>query len=253
MGRFGRTAKKKKKPGKSLVPHLRVASPLRYPHSEEGLILIPAQDWLWSEAVVAQQNLEHPPGAFTHVMLGSGGPAEKRNVGVKTVLDDPSVNWIFFLDSDMTPEPKTVMKLLAHDVPIAGALCYMRVAPFAPAVGLLPGQTEVDVTSGPFEVASTGGAALLVRREVLEALAPGPYFEYTPGRMHGEDVNFCRAARKAGFPILIDPDITVGHLGAASIDRHFAAAWGKAAPILAAAKEERGVEVAVPRENAHGA
>ena len=226
MGRFARAAKKKR-PGKSLAPHSAGVSPLRYPRSEEGLVLIPAVDWMWSEAVVAQQNLETPPGAFTHVMLGSGGPAEKRNVGVKTVLDDPRVNWVFFLDSDMTPEPKTVMKLLAHDVPIVGALCYARVAPFHPAVGLLPGQEEVDLTSGPFEVASTGGAALLVRREVLEALAPGPYFQYLPGEMAGEDIDFCNRVRRAGFPILIDPDITVGHLGAVPIDRHIATAWSK--------------------------
>ena len=41
MGRFGRAAKKKA--GKSLVPHSQVASPIRYPHSEEGLTLIPVE------------------------------------------------------------------------------------------------------------------------------------------------------------------------------------------------------------------
>ena len=229
MGRFGRTLTRK--PNGAPGSHGR------------GLILIPAQDWMWSECVVARMNLETPPGVVVHTMLGSGGPAEKRNIGVQTVLDDPGIKWVFFLDSDMTPETKTITRLLALDAPIAGALCFHRVAPFIPAIGLLPGQEEVDLTSGPFEVACTGGAALLVRREVLEAMSPGPYFEYTPGAMHGEDINFSKRARRLGFPILIDPDITVGHLGAVPVDRHLAAAWEKVAPILNAAKEERGVEV----------
>ena len=228
MGRFGRKAKKKKVTGR--VGGL-------------GLVLIPAQDWVWTRAVIAQKNLVTPPGTITNMIIGGGGPAEKRNVGVQTVLDDPRIEWVFFLDSDQTPESQTIMKLLGLNVPIASALYFERVPPFGPVCGLLPGQVDPDLTCGPFEVAYTGGGALLVRREVLEALAPGPYFQYIPGRMVGEDANFCHLAREAGFSILIDPDITVGHVGAVPIDRHIATAWKKIV--------DEGF--GVPRENAHGA
>jgi hypothetical protein len=77
---------------------------------------------------------------------------------------------------------------------------------------------------------------------VLEALAPGPYFQYIPGEMAGQDLNFCKQARAAGFPILIDPDITVGHLGAVAADRHLHAAWGEVSKIMNATKEAYGGE-----------
>ena len=45
------------------------------------------------------------------------------------------------------------------------------------------------------EVAWTGGAALLVRREVLEASLLEPNSKYNPGQVVGADVNFCKRAR----------------------------------------------------------
>ena len=159
------------------------------------------------------------------MVRGGGTPGSKRNQAIKWGLADPSMEWFFFLDSDMTPEPKTLRRLLSLNAPIAGALCYGRVPPFSPMVNLL--QEEVDLKSGPFEVATTGGAALLVRREVLEALSPGPYFPYDRDQPDGEDGNFCKLARAAGFPILIDPDVHVGHVGhvgAVPVDRQFATA-----------------------------
>ena len=192
-----------------------------------GTIAIPATDWMWTLSVHALSDLLRPPGSDLLFTRYGAGAAEKRNAAVETFLADSASEWIFFLDADMTPEPKTLLWLLSLDAPIAGALCYYRVPPFMPVVGLLPGQEVLDLTKGPFEVAYTGGAALLVRREVLEALHPGPYFEYHPGTAKGNDVNFCKLARAAGFPILIDPDVEVGHVGAVPVDQQLATAyWG---------------------------
>ena len=169
------------------------------------------------------------------VVLGSGGPGPKRNNAIKHVLTTPDCEWIFFLDSDMTPEPQALMRLLAHDVPIAGALCYARLPPFHPVVGLLPGQERLDLTSGSFKAAWTGAAATLVRREVLEALAPGPYFTPPPGQDGSGDVAFCKRARAAGFPILIDPDVQVGHMATVPVDRQFSDALYAATSAIAPA------------------
>lgn len=179
---------------------------------------------MWTLSVLAITHLETPPGTIITLDHAGCGPAKKRNAAIDKLLAVPTVEWIFFLDADMTPEPKALMRLLGLDVPVAGALCYQRVPPFYQAIGTL-GQKTIDVTSGPFEVAWTGGAALLVRREVFEALAPGPFFEYQDGYAAGEDVNFCKLVREAGFPILIDPDVQVGHVGAISVDQELAAAW----------------------------
>ena len=207
MGRFARTAKKKTST-KSGLPG-------------PGIIVIPAGEWMWSLSVSAIHTLQTPPGTHLALVRGGGTPGVKRDSVIKWGLADPSKEWFFFLDSDMTPERKTLLKLLSLDAPIAGALCYSRGAPFAPIVNLLPGPDQ-DLRSGPFEVAWTGGAALLVRREVLEALSPGPWFPYDHGQPAGEDINFCKLARAAGFRILIDPDVRVGHVATIPVDQEVA-------------------------------
>ena len=188
-----------------------------------GIVMVPAVDWMWTKSVTALLNLELPSGSGLHFACGNAGPAEKRNSAIKALLADPHMGWIFFLDADMTPEPKTLLKLLSLDAPIAGALYYGRVPPFAADMAPLHGQKTADTTSGPFEVEWIGGGALLVRREVFERSFPsGPYFEYHHGLTVGEDVNFCKQARDAGFKILADPDIQIGHVGAIPVDKKLA-------------------------------
>jgi len=54
---------------------------------------------------------------------------------------------------------------------------------------------------------------MLIKTPVLEKIgAPWFEFSYEPERV-GEDVNFCRKARKAGYNIWVDPTIQVRHLG----------------------------------------
>ena len=190
-----------------------------------GIVVVPTGEWLWMLGVRARNNLEVPPGTTVDMVLGSGGPEHKRDVAIRKLLDSPGVDWLFFLDSDMTPEPKTLLRLLSLDVPIAGALCYARLPPFSPVVGFGPGVWQGLLEGGPFEAAWTGGAALLVRREVLEAMAPGPYFGPS-SKGAGGDVDFCLRARAAGFSILIDPNVIVGHIGVVPVDAELAMAWG---------------------------
>ena len=210
MGRFTKRAKKKAG-GKSGTPG-------------PGVVVMPAADQMWTLSVVALHDLKTPPGTSLAMVRGGGTTGSKRDLAIKRRLPDSSREWFFFLDSDMTPEPKTLLRLLSLNAPIAGALCYSRIPPFTPIVELLPGQETVDLRGGPFEVASTGGAALLVRREVLEALSPGPYFPYDRDQPGGEDGNFCKLAREAGFPILIDPDVQVGHVATIPVDQKVAIA-----------------------------
>ncbi len=210
MGKFARAAKRK--------------TTTKSGQPGPGVIVMPAADWMWSLSVALLGALEQPPGTHFSLVRGGGTPGFKRNHGIKGGLADSSNEWFFFLDSDMTPEPKTLLRLLSLNAPIAGALCYGRVPPFPPMVNLLPGQEGVDLKCGPFEVASTGAAALLVRREVLEALSPGPYFQYDRDRPVGEDINFCKLARAAGFAILIDPDVQVGHVATIPVDQKVAIA-----------------------------
>ena len=174
---------------------------------------MPAVDWMWTGSVVALRALRTPEGTEHMIVTGYDGPAGKRTRCIWHLLERPDLAWIYFCDSDMTPEPDAILKLLALDVPVAGALYTTRIPPFHYEVQALDGRVRTD---GPFEVRWTGGGALLVRREVIESIAP-PYFEYQDGTDINEDHFFCGKVRAAGYPIIIEPRVRVGHVAAIPI------------------------------------
>jgi hypothetical protein len=84
-----------------------------------------------------------------------------------------------------------------------------------------------DCPSEPFEVDYAGTGFMLIKRRVYEALKDQTdSYEGPDGRVHAfymtpifrdgfesEDYHFCRKAREAGFKILMDPSIRLGHWG----------------------------------------
>lgn len=84
-----------------------------------------------------------------------------------------------------------------------------------------------ECPSEPFEVDYAGTGFMLISRRVYEKLAKdaetyeGPdgrvsAFYMTPIHNDGfesEDYHFCRKAREAGFKIMMDPSIRLGHVG----------------------------------------
>ena len=64
-----------------------------------------------------------------------------------------------------------------------------------------------------FEVDAAGSAGMLIRRSVLRAMDPGPWFESSNGVVLNEDVHFCIKARANGHRIFATSDVTMGHIG----------------------------------------
>jgi hypothetical protein len=65
------------------------------------------------------------------------------------------------------------------------------------------------------EVDATGTGCLLIRTEVFLNM-DYPWFEFTKteaGKVVGEDVGFCKKAKKAGYKIYVDTSINCGHMG----------------------------------------
>jgi hypothetical protein len=138
---------------------------------------------------------------------------------------------LFWIDADIEFEPAHVAALWNMQADIACG-CYAMKKPdkqwFAAwKDGALV--KDLDQFDGPIEVDYAGTGFLLIRREVIETLAarvpswdgvngPVPALFMTPihnGCLESEDYHFCRIAREAGYKIMMDPSVRLGHWGMA--------------------------------------
>lgn len=128
---------------------------------------------------------------------------------------------LLFLDSDMRFPEDTLERLLARDRDIVAANCVMRTMP-----ELWVARTDgVAVSSvgrtGLQAVDMVGCGVMLIKLSVFDAL-PLPWFS-TPYQLTthdhlGEDVYFCQEARKAGYDIWIDHDLSQSVRHSASVE-----------------------------------
>lgn len=125
---------------------------------------------------------------------------------------------ILWIDTDMMFPPETAMRLLAHEKDIVAANCVMKhPTPIFTAV-----RDSQRIETGPdstgLETVDTVGCAVMLMRMAVVASLPRPIFTHglnDDGSDVGEDLMFCRAARRAGFDIFVDHDLSkeIGHVG----------------------------------------
>jgi hypothetical protein len=146
---------------------------------------------------------------------------DQRNNLVQATLDE-GIDWLLFLDSDMRFPSDTLLRLLARNAPIVTCNYTSRRPPAEPIafkrIGTLEKLYTDEDSTGVEACAANGMGVALIHRTVFEQV-PKPWFyiPYVPEKdgFWGEDVWFCNAARKAGFDILVDHDLSkeIGHLG----------------------------------------
>ena len=135
---------------------------------------------------------------------------------------------LFWLDSDIDFEPEDIAKVwnLGADV---GVGFYTMKRPDKPLSAWKDGKLLriEDCPKEPFEVDLAGTGCMCIKREVLETVAKtcevaqgedGPYAAMFMDPIHkgvqeSEDYFFCRKAREAGFKIIGDPTVKLGHWG----------------------------------------
>ncbi len=193
-------------------------------------VCVPSYDSPKFRHVVAasQLDLPRPVHLFrTHAL----DIVTARNELTRQALSVPEVTHVLFMDDDMVPPPQAVRSLLKHDVFIVGGLCHTRRGPsYHPILGkLYPAALGLEAGAMGFwydhprgellEVDATGGAFLLIKRDVFEAVGPNPW---TPADGLSEDFSFCQRARNAGFNVHVDPEVDVGHIAEVVIDRAMA-------------------------------
>ena len=163
-----------------------------------------------------------------------------RNDIVRSFLDQGSESHLVFMDADMTFPPDWIPRLLLHDVPVISARYHMRKPPYHPCFYVKHRVAEGPHTYAPvhygqglIEIERGGAGALIVRRDVFEAIRfriGDNWFRYQRGPSDpfdmsvSEDFWFYRAAREAGYACYGDWDVECLHLQTMAIDR----SWNQA-------------------------
>lgn len=144
-----------------------------------------------------------------------------RNTLAERALER-GAEWILFIDDDHVFPDDILLRLLAHDLPVVGALYLQRMVPFFPVAYAAKNEDDVylpiDLTKAPseglMEVAALGTGGMLIRSEVLRAM-PFPWFEH--GRA-SEDLIFCDKVNELELgPIHVDLGIRLGHMAPSSL------------------------------------
>lgn len=146
-----------------------------------------------------------------------------------TFLRRPEFSHLFWIDADMDWEPEHVAALWNLNVDVACGVYAMKKRDAQWYAAWKGGKLvkDLDQFSGPIDVDYCGTGFLLIRRNVIETLAaqaptwegangPVPALFMTPitdGCLESEDYFFCRTAREAGFKIIMDPSVRLGHWG----------------------------------------
>ncbi len=164
------------------------------------------------------------------VMGVTGLPFDQaRNSAAQRALEI-GCKWIFFLDSDVTPPPDAILRLMAHNLPIVSGVYHRR----SPPVGVPVMQKPAGhwVTTYPantlMEVDVVGAGCLLIATELLKRMPPQrPGHHWFDWRVHlrgtpgfndktcmSEDYTFCLHGKATfGVRTMVDTSVQCGHLG----------------------------------------
>lgn len=145
---------------------------------------------------------------------------ENRNGIVGFALDVEKANnaqfdYFLWIDSDMVFPDDALLRLLAHDKDIVGANYRTRQPPYSFAGWYLDGGDGQVLDPGLHRMSHLPAGLMLVKFDIYRKLA-APW--YRAPQAKGEDrdeVYFCNRARKAGYEIWCDHDLTkqVVHIG----------------------------------------
>jgi hypothetical protein len=152
-----------------------------------------------------------------------------RSECMRTVLQDPAVTHLLWLDDDMRFPKNTLERLLMHEEPVVGANYVSRLPPYntvaiksrdrGERLNTMPDSTGLE------EVDALGFGVCLVARPVLEKI-PYPWsdtvFREKEQDWIGDDVYFFDKVRAHGFTVYADHDLSkeVRHCGSFEFDVH---------------------------------
>jgi len=194
------------------------------------LIGVPARDTVmtgFAHSLATLVGVSAAAGLEVRLVTSAGTLICDQRAKLAQAAVDEGFDWLLFADSDMRFPGDALLRLIARGEAVVTCNYTTRRAPAEPVafrrIGTLEKlYTEADST-GLEECAANGLGLALISTEVLRAV-PKPWFyiPYIPDcdGHWGEDVWFCNAVRKAGWPVWVDHDLSrqVRHIGLRDYD-----------------------------------
>lgn len=190
---------------------------------------------------LAQNVLEYGITLQVSSICGCSVVTRARNLIAYEFLNS-DCDHLLFIDSDMTFDPESVIRLLAwnQDKPIVAGAYEARKDGKVYILTLDDeGGNIIMDPMGLVKAKRVATGFMMVRRDVFERLAElhpewlhkdtnsenrmYSFFDFkcTPEGYIGEDFLFCERAIDAGFSCWIDPTIKLGHMGVHEFTSHF--------------------------------
>lgn len=143
-------------------------------------------------------------------MVGGGCIDENRERIIDEALAQGSTR-LLFIDSDITFAYDAMTRILQHAHPIIGGTYNYKRLPLQSVAQ----QLEDPNSQQPTRCAVLPSGFMSLHLPTLVKILPRPWFWYDhqQGKVVGEDVMFCRNARRAGLELWCDPTIQLGHVG----------------------------------------
>lgn len=224
------------KPPKRLLTHRTEPSPAPpADRPQDGWsIMVPFQDHIKFQCEHALRALENA-GINIHRMARCSAIDFGRNVLLTAALDQSRTS-VMFIDSDIQFHPQDVINLFERPEPIVAG-CYSPKTIGRMNADYMPEMETVsfgDQCKGLVPVLGVGAGFMRIHAHVLRTMIDKlslPLCEYGGVRLypfcmplveslsdgrsryHPEDYAFCYRAREAGFDVLVDGSIRLGHLG----------------------------------------
>lgn len=178
-------------------------------------VCMPNTGQIHTHTVASLLRLSREEYKFSFNMIIGSCIAQNRNECVQDALDD-DVDYILWIDSDMTFEPNNLKQLLADDKDIVTGLYFTRKQPVEPVIYSMVDDSEYYASikdydkNAMFKVGGCGGGFVLVKADVYKKIKKDWYSII--GNI-GEDLSFCRRALENGYDIWCDTAVKLGHVG----------------------------------------
>ncbi len=189
-----------------------------------GLGIPLTYDIIYADFFEAFARLEKPDP--TLLFRANTGTIDVLRNGIVKMALEQGCSHLIMMDTDMWFPPDTIMRLLAHNLPIVGALCFRKYPPFEPFMQKDKKLIDEWQENELVEVDRTGTGCILYRMDVFNKISP-PWFEFVKNDegevLLGEDYCFCDKLTSEGYRIFVDTGVMAEHLSTNRIN----AAWYK--------------------------